>query len=146
MKQVYVKERDMPIGAYENDEIIQQIRNHCEHMIVILSKSFSNSRVNEFFLKYAQWNGIAQNKRKVIPLVYEDCEIPQTLEHCSLLYWLRRETPFFNFWEKLYQSLVEPVIHEVPRFDDLFSASEIKHTYIKHLKYLQNNDNRTRKR
>lgn len=119
IKQVYVKERDMPIGAYENDEIIQQIRNHCEHMIVILSKSFSNSRVNEFFLKYAQWNGIAQNKRKVIPLVYEDCEIPQTLEHCSLLFWLRRETPFFNFWGKLYQSLVhEPVSYELPRFDN----------------------------
>lgn len=106
----------MPIGAYENDEIIQQIRNHCEHMIVILSKSFSKSHVNKFFLKYAQWNGIAQNKRKVIPVVFEDCEIPQTLEHCSLLFAQRRQTVFFNFWNKLLQSLFyEPVSYEVPR-------------------------------
>lgn len=105
----------MPIGAFENDEIMRMISSHCEQMIVILSKSFAKSRVNAFFLKYAQWNGITQDKRKVIPLVFEPCDIPQSLEHCLLLYYFRRQTHYFNFWNKLHQSLVnQPILYAEP--------------------------------
>lgn len=94
----------MPAGTFENDAIMEIIRERCRHLIVIFSDKFNNSPANRFFIKYAQWQGITRAERKVILCLPEECERPSSLDYFSVLYY-NKQTKFYNFWTKLLRSV-----------------------------------------
>lgn len=100
-----VKERDFLAGlTFEHDAIRQLLTERCDRLVVILSPDFVCSPLNEYIANLAQSLGIAQRKRKIIPCLYKQCELPDIFRHVHLLSY-QRSRPFYNFWEKLKISL-----------------------------------------
>lgn len=91
---------------------MKMISERCDRLIVICSKSFFDSVANTFFVKFAQALGIEQRKRKIIPCMIENCKLPTSL---SMLFTLRyKETSaYFDFWNKLYQSIQNVPINRI---------------------------------
>ncbi|XP_031640845.1 myeloid differentiation primary response protein MyD88 [Contarinia nasturtii] len=102
-----LKERDLIGGTFENDAIMKMISERCDRLIVIFSNAFFHSLANTFFVKFAQALGIEQRKRKIIPCMNEKCDLPASLAMYFTLRY-RDETPYFNFWNKLYESIHVP--------------------------------------
>ncbi|KAF7288103.1 hypothetical protein GWI33_000155 [Rhynchophorus ferrugineus] len=84
-----VKERDLIAGKSEHEAIIKLITERCGRVIVILSPEFLQSNVNKFFYSLTQSIAIEQRQRKIIP-------------------YFRRAGPFWNFWDKLSDSIKIP--------------------------------------
>jgi myeloid differentiation primary response protein MyD88 len=55
------------------------ISGRCSKLIPILSPNFFSSESNNFFTLFAQHIGITEEKRKIIPIIYQDCLIPPNL-------------------------------------------------------------------
>ncbi|XP_037045716.1 uncharacterized protein LOC119081078 [Bradysia coprophila] len=100
-----VKERDFLAGlTFEHDAIRHLLTERCDRLVVILSPDFVCSPLNEYIANLAQSLGIAQRKRKIIPCLYKQCELPEIFRHIHLLNY-QRSKPFYNFWDKLKMSL-----------------------------------------
>ncbi|KAG4073837.1 hypothetical protein HA402_014042 [Bradysia odoriphaga] len=100
-----VKERDFLAGlTFEHDAIRHLLTERCDRLVVILSPDFVCSPLNEYIANLAQSLGIAQRKRKIIPCLYKQCELPEIFRHIHLLNY-QRSKPFYNFWDKLKISL-----------------------------------------
>lgn len=98
----------------ESDAIMRMISERCERLLVIVSPAFFESSVNQFFLKFAQVAAIEQDKRKIIPVIYEKCILPSYLS----IYWkleYYRQSRYFNFWEKLRESIQMFPKHQIDR-------------------------------
>lgn len=76
----------------------------CNRLIIIVSKAFLRSPENNFFVNYTQALGIEQGKNKIIPCLYEHCDLPQTLKIYFILNYLRSGS-LYNFWDKLRETL-----------------------------------------
>lgn len=94
----------MPGLSFEHDAIRQLLTERCDRLVVILSPDFVCSDLNEYIANLAQSLGIAQRKRKIIPCLYKQCEIPEIFRHIHLLNY-QRSKQFYNFWDKLKLSL-----------------------------------------
>lgn len=82
------------------------ISERCERLIVIFSKSFFHSAANTFFVKFAQALGIEQRKRKIIPCIKENCDLPPELRFYYALRYQEKAT-YYNFFDKLASSIKE---------------------------------------
>ena len=108
------KERDLLSGlSFEHDTIRRLLTDRCNRLIVVLSPAFVLSPLNEFIVNLAQSLGIAQRKRKIIPCLYEPCNVPVIFQHIHLLNY-QRSKKFFNFWEKLRISVQRTPDEVVP--------------------------------
>lgn len=96
---------DLMIGVMENDAIMRMISERCNRLIVIFSKSFFESASNTFFVKFAQAISLEQRKRKIIPIITEECDIPSQFTLYHKLRYRYPEPTYFNFWERLYESV-----------------------------------------
>lgn len=103
---------DLIVGVMENDAIMRMISERCNRLIVIFSNAFFESASNTFFVKFAQAISLEQRKRKIVPVVIEECDIPAQF---SLYHKLRYnpERTYYNFWERLYES-VQKVPKPIP--------------------------------
>lgn len=88
----------------ENDAIMRMISERCNRLIVIFSKAFFESASNTFFVKFAQAISLEQRKRKIIPVIIEECDIPAQF---SLYHKLRYnpERTYYDFWQRLHESV-----------------------------------------
>lgn len=102
-----VKDRDLLGGlSFESDAILNLLSKRCNRLIVIISKAFLTSPMQIFITNFAQALGIEQGKRKIIPCLIEECELPQMLRWSFRLDYYRNNK-LFNFWAKLDDSLKE---------------------------------------
>ncbi|KAG7198905.1 hypothetical protein KM043_015724 [Ampulex compressa] len=102
-----LKDRDLIGGiTFEHEAIMTLISERCNRLIVIVSSNFLKSPANKFFLNYAQALGIDKRQRKVIPCLYEKCELPPQLSYMFVLDYNR--TSLYNFWGKLRDSVQVP--------------------------------------
>lgn len=97
-------------GAIEMDAIMRVISERCERLIVIFSTAFFQSAANTFFVKFAQALGIEQRKRKIIPCMKDNCDLPPALRFYYVLRYTEKTT-YYDFWERLATSIQD--IHNV---------------------------------
>ncbi|EFN62977.1 Myeloid differentiation primary response protein MyD88 [Camponotus floridanus] len=99
-----LKDRDLVGGvAFEHEAVMKLISERCNRLLIIISPNFLKSSANKFFLNYAQALSIEKRQRKLIPCIYESCELPFQLKYISTLDYNRRG--LYNFWDKLHDSI-----------------------------------------
>uniref|UniRef100_A0A182QGG1 TIR domain-containing protein n=1 Tax=Anopheles farauti TaxID=69004 RepID=A0A182QGG1_9DIPT len=103
--QLCLKDRDiLGGGTFEHEVISRLISERCRRLVVIYSKAFLESPLNDFTVTFAQALQIEKKERKVIPCVYDRCELPPHLRFtCRLDY--QRSQNLYNFWDKLTDSI-----------------------------------------
>uniref|UniRef100_A0A182PFZ4 TIR domain-containing protein n=1 Tax=Anopheles epiroticus TaxID=199890 RepID=A0A182PFZ4_9DIPT len=103
--QLCLRDRDILGGSnFEHEVISRLITERCRRVVVIISKAFLASPLNDFTVTFAQALQIEQKARKVIPCVYDRCELPPHLRYtCRLDY--QRSQNLYNFWDKLAESI-----------------------------------------
>lgn len=100
-----VKDRDLLAGVtFEHEAIIKLITERCRRLVVVISREFLKSPLNNFFVMYAQALQIEQKKRKIIPCVYERLELPANLKFYFILDY-KRSNKLYNFWDKLEDAI-----------------------------------------
>ncbi|XP_070169776.1 myeloid differentiation primary response protein MyD88 isoform X2 [Polyergus mexicanus] len=99
-----LKDRDLVGGvAFEHEAVMKLISERCNRLLIIISPNFLKSSANKFFLNYAQALSIEKRQRKIIPCIYESCELPFQLKYISILDYNRRG--LYDFWGKLHDSI-----------------------------------------
>ncbi|XP_058122791.1 myeloid differentiation primary response protein MyD88-A-like [Anopheles ziemanni] len=100
-----LKDRDILAGAsFEHEVMSRLISERCRRLVVIISEAFLASSLNDFTVTFAQALQIERRQRKVIPCVYEKCDLPPHLKYtCRLDY--QRSQNLYNFWDKLANSI-----------------------------------------
>ncbi|XP_055536182.1 myeloid differentiation primary response protein MyD88 [Wyeomyia smithii] len=133
---VCVKDRDLLAGiSFEHEAIIRLISERCRRLVIVISKEFLSSPLNEFFVTFAQALQIEQKKRKIIPCVYKRLLLPPNLQFYFTLDY-ERSNKLYNFWDKLEDAIKakkEPSMSEIKKesksVDSLTVAASITSTY-----------------
>ncbi|KAK3931177.1 Myeloid differentiation primary response protein MyD88 [Frankliniella fusca] len=100
-----VKDRDLLPGiGFEFKAITKLIAERCSCMIVILSPNLLKSEANMFFLDFAQSLSIQQQKKRIIPCMYEHCTLPLEISYLFCLDY-QRSLLFNNFWQRINKSI-----------------------------------------
>ncbi|XP_071446600.1 myeloid differentiation primary response protein MyD88 [Hetaerina americana] len=103
-----IKDRDLVGGlTFEHEAIMKLIAERCNRLIVVVSPNFLKSEANKFFVTFAQALGIEQRQRKVVPCLYQPCQLPPELSYYFLLDF-NRAGKLWNIWEKLRDSIQAP--------------------------------------
>lgn len=100
-----LKDRDVLAGiSFEHNVLVKLISERCNRLIVVFSKEFLKSPLNEFVVTYAQAMQIEQKQRKILPCVAERIELPPALKYTTILDY-ERSKHLFNYWDKLENSI-----------------------------------------
>ncbi|XP_031844485.1 myeloid differentiation primary response protein MyD88 [Nomia melanderi] len=154
-----VKDRDLIGGiTFEHEAVMTLISERCNRLIVIVSPNFLKSPANKFFLNYAQALGIDKRQRKVIPCLYEKCQLPPQLHYMFILDYNR--VGMYDFWGKLRDSVRIPNLAEenatrnfekevvlpktVNTHDEFETNGKLNEETSKHLKPIQEQENHIR--
>lgn len=101
--QIFVKSRDLIAGGFEQKLIKRMIEERCERLLLVISEGFFKCAENEFYMDYAEAMGIQNRQRKILPVIYGNCDLPSRLRFLSVLRY--RQSKLYNFWDKLAESL-----------------------------------------
>lgn len=119
-----LKDRDLIGGVtFEHEAVMTLISERCNRLIVIVSSNFLKSPANKFFLNYAQALGIDKRQRKVIPCLYEKCQLPPQLNYMFILDYSR--VGLYDFWGKLRDSVQIP-----SKMNSAISVPEKQHALL----------------
>ena len=102
---VILKDRDLLGGTFEHAAVMQLIKDRCRKLIPVFSKDFFNSDMNSFLATFAQHCGLEEGMRKLVPLVFERCDIPGNLSLYHKLPYDPTNHKHKWFWEKLVKTL-----------------------------------------
>ncbi|XP_063972648.1 uncharacterized protein LOC135160249 [Diachasmimorpha longicaudata] len=94
------KDRDLISRGerFEPEILMQLISERCTRLIVVLSPNFIKSPVNTFLMDFGQTTGLLERRRKIVPVLYQDCEIPIQMRHTVMLHYNR--VGIYDFWER----------------------------------------------
>ncbi|XP_015116606.1 myeloid differentiation primary response protein MyD88 [Diachasma alloeum] len=94
------KDRDLISRGerFESEVLMQLISERCTRLIVVLSPNFIKSPVNTFLMDFGQTTGLHERRRKIVPVHYQDCEIPIQMRHTVMLHYNR--AGIYDFWER----------------------------------------------
>ena len=81
---VVVKDRDLLGGSFEQAAVMRLVSERCNKLVTVFSPSFFRSRYNYLLATFAQSQG-TRGAPKLIPLVYEQGDIPGNLDMCHKL-------------------------------------------------------------
>ena len=118
---VILKDRDLLGGTFEHAAVMQLIKDRCRKLLPIFSKDFFNSDMNSFLATFAQHCGLEEGLRKLVPLVYERCDIPGNLSLYHKLPYDPTNHKHKWFWEKLVKTL-----HPQGAFDSSINMLDFK--------------------
>ena len=102
---VILKDRDLLGGTFEHAAVMQLIKDRCRKLIPVFSKDFFNSDMNNFLATFAQHCGLEEGMRKLVPLIFERCDIPGNLSLYHKLPYDPTNHKHKWFWEKLVKTL-----------------------------------------
>ena len=102
---VIIKDRDLLGGTFEHAAVMQLIKDRCRKLIPVFSQDFFNSDMNSFLATFAQHCGLEEGRRKLVPLVFERCEIPGNLSLYHKLPYDPTNQKHKWFWQKLVSTL-----------------------------------------
>ncbi|XP_058983107.1 myeloid differentiation primary response protein MyD88 isoform X2 [Musca domestica] len=101
-----IKDRDLLAGvAFKHVALTKLIEERCRYLIVLLTNSFLKSAENKFFVDFTQALQIEHKTRKIIPLLYENIDIPRTLNIYTHLRYSTTSLGFCDYWAKLANSI-----------------------------------------
>lgn len=102
-----IKDRDLIAGiTFEHVAVMRLISERCNRLVMIVTSNFLRSTANTFFLNYAQALSIDKCQRKIIPCLYEKCQLPPQLNYVSVVDYNR--AGLYDFWGKLRDSIRTP--------------------------------------
>ncbi|KAG8336083.1 Myeloid differentiation primary response protein MyD88 [Homalodisca vitripennis] len=95
--------------SFEHQGIMRLISERCRRLIIILTRSFLNSTVNQFFVMFAHAIAVEKHKRIIIPCIYEQDQItlPMEISYIHKLDYNRICLNGYNFWEQLRSSVAD---------------------------------------
>ena len=96
--------RDFLPGYNNLEQIYSVIEKKCRKVIVILSPNFNKSRDCDLQAKIALSFSFESQKHKVIPILYEKCEIPHVLKYLTRLDYNDPYTKSY-FWPRLINAI-----------------------------------------
>lgn len=94
--------RDFREGAFSVDEMERAVVQS-RHVLIVMSKGYFLSEWSKFENVMAQTLDPAAEKRKIIPILIEDCEIPLRLQ---ILHYRDFRAASEDVWQRLLQSLI----------------------------------------
>lgn len=97
------KNRNLLVGTLELDAQMELIATRCKRMIVILSSAFCESNMAKFLHNFAQYVGIEQKQKKIIPCSYKPGEVYPLQYRCFVT--LNFHFHSSNFWQRLYNAI-----------------------------------------
>lgn len=103
-----LKDRDLIAGLpFEHQAVTELITSRCRFVVPIFSPNFLNSEDNKFFVNFTEALGIEKGTRKVVPCVYQSCDLPKSVSYYSRLDYTKRNQ-YWDFWAKMKKSLENP--------------------------------------
>ena len=102
---VVIKDRDFLGGILEHAAVMRLISERCDKLVPIFSPCFFSSKYNNFLATFVQSRGLEERTRKLIPLIYEQCDIPSNLDVHHKLAYNPTKKSHAHFWSKLAKSL-----------------------------------------
>ncbi|XP_061390804.1 myeloid differentiation primary response protein MyD88 [Musca vetustissima] len=101
-----IRDRDLLAGVgFQHVALTKLIEERCRYLIVLLTNAFLRSAENKFFVDYTQALQIEHKTRKIIPLLYENIDIPRTLNIYTHLRYSTTSIGFCDYWTKLANSI-----------------------------------------
>ncbi|KAI9562755.1 hypothetical protein GHT06_010209 [Daphnia sinensis] len=103
-----LKERDFIAGLpFEHQAVTELISNRCRFVLPIFSPNFLNSEDNKFVVNFSEALGIERGCRKIVPCLYQQCDLPKSVRYYTRLDYTR-QNPYWDFWDKMKKSLADP--------------------------------------
>ncbi|XP_057367721.1 uncharacterized protein LOC130688721 isoform X2 [Daphnia carinata] len=103
-----LKERDFIAGLpFEHQAVTELISNRCRFVLPIFSPNFLNSEDNKFVVNFSEALGIERGCRKIVPCLYQQCDLPKSVRYYTRLDFTR-QNPYWDFWDKMKKSLADP--------------------------------------
>ncbi|XP_060586519.1 myeloid differentiation primary response protein MyD88-like [Ruditapes philippinarum] len=105
---LFVPWRDDLPGASHNTVTAKLIEHRCRRMIIVISPSYLQSSACDFQTKFAHGLSPGSRNKKLIPVLIQDCTIPEILRHITCCNYTRKELLEW-FWTRLVSSLKAPL-------------------------------------
>nr|AIZ97751.1 MYD88 [Cyclina sinensis] len=105
---LFVPWRDDLPGASHNTVCAKLIEYRCKRMIIILSPSYLQSPACDFQTKFAHGLSPGSRNKKLIPVLIEDCVIPEIIRHVTCCNYTKKDLREW-FWSRLISSLKVPL-------------------------------------
>ncbi|XP_046636987.1 myeloid differentiation primary response protein MyD88-like [Daphnia pulicaria] len=114
-----LKDRDFIAGLpFEHQAVTELISNRCRFVLPIFSPNFLNSEDNKFVVNFSEALGIERGCRKIVPCVYQQCDLPKSVRYYTRLDFTR-QNPYWDFWDKMKKSLADPSAPPSERTDKI---------------------------
>ncbi|KAI1289171.1 Myeloid differentiation primary response protein MyD88 [Halotydeus destructor] len=122
-----IKDRDLLSGSMEHDAIMNLIERRCRKFLIILSPEFLESPECEFQTRFATGLAIEQRCRKLIPVIFKECNLPPMIRLLSKIDLSKNDKTSAGWsWNKLILSIKGP--SSAPGRPEL-SAKQLAVTY-----------------
>ncbi|XP_071941259.1 myeloid differentiation primary response protein MyD88-like [Antedon mediterranea] len=96
--------RDILPGESWANVSVNLIDKRCKRMIIVLSPDFEGTPQCDFQTKFALSLPPGSQTRRIVPIKYRQCNVPQILAHLTVIDFTRKELRLW-FWERLAQTL-----------------------------------------
>ncbi|KAG8178439.1 hypothetical protein JTE90_016111 [Oedothorax gibbosus] len=101
---LFIRSRDLLGGHTEYETNMQLIKSRCKRVLIVLSPSFLNCPACEVQAGFAASLGFEERCRKIIPILWQPCEIPLILKFISRIDFTKPGIQEW-IWDQLKSSL-----------------------------------------
>ena len=108
-----MRDRDLLLGAMEQDSIMKLIETRCRRIIIVLSPEFLLSSQCEFQTRFATGIAIEQRHRKIIPVIYKSCKLPDVIRFLTKIDLSKDDQSTSWNWRKLVLSIQDTAAHNM---------------------------------
>lgn len=105
---LFIPGRDDLPGPETYKTTAELIKHRCKRMVVVLSPRFLTSESCDFQTKFAQSLSPGARSKKIVPILYEHCLIPDILRFVTLCDYTKKDLINW-FWMRLASSLKAPL-------------------------------------
>lgn len=100
-----IQARDFLFGiTMDHEAVLSMIAHRCRRVLIFVTKSLLINRYNKFLTQFCQKQSIVEGRRKIIPILMEEVELPLSLKS-SIGFKHYKQNRFVNFYESLKASL-----------------------------------------
>ena len=102
---LFIRERDLLVGTMQFHAFAELMEKRCKRLLIVLSPEFLNSAECEFQTRFTMSLQIQERQRKLVPIVYRQCELPALIRFLSKIDLSRGDQIPQWTWRKLIFSL-----------------------------------------
>lgn len=122
---LFIRDRDLLVGTMKYEAYCKLIETRCNYVVIILTPNFVESEECKYQTHFATDLSIQDRTRKLIPLVYKQCNIPPFVKVLSKIDFSRGESIAEWIWIKLIRSISSQprVISQLPSYPKLIAPN-----------------------